>query len=367
MNYFNKIEAYYTNELSELECLVFEQELAESTTLQKEVAAYEMAQSLFGFTAETLPEEEIVDSEATAIADAIIGFAANNLSEDQILAEHPQTGKTTLIRQLQPRKNRTAWLAAASVAIVLSVIGLQIQNNQDSVTSLGPNAPIAVTKSQEKVVPKAVKTISPIIVKEESLEIVASSNTTQKATKSYKVNPKKYKPAKVKIVKKSSGTINNLASVIPKTKLTNPLALNTVAEKITTGTVIDKGQVVVYQAEGVITLKEGFHAKSGSSFLAMSNSTQSTNADFTSDEMISGTEEVVYQANQSITLKPGFHVKAGTGFKAETKSSDNQKEVAMNTIISANEEFVLKAGSSITLKPGFHAKAGADFTAAVVK
>lgn len=366
MNYFTKISAYFDKELSDLECLVFEQELAENATLQAEVAAYEMAQSLFGFAAEALPTEEIIGTEAAETADELITFVASNLSEEQILGAATQVDQPTVIRQLKPRRNRMAWLAAASMLFIISMMGLRFQSNQASWETLGQDGPVAVTAPAEKIIAPIVKEITPI-VKEEKVNQLVSTPTTEKDVKS---KVRIYEPAIVKVVKKQQTNSLDLAANSTrnssKKEQSNLLALNTTATKITTGKVIDRGQAVVYKAGNSVVLKEGFHAKAGSSFLAKTSSDNKTSVDYSSAATITGSKKVVYQANKTITLKPGFHATAGTNFVAKTAFANN-KEVATNTIISDKESVLVKASNSITLKAGFHAKAGANFTAKVAK
>ncbi len=363
MNYFTKIAAYFSNELNDLERLVFEQELAENETLQAEVAAYEMAESLFGFTAETLPETEIVDTAATVTANELIAFTANNLSEAQILAPPVEAAQPTIVRQMKPRRNRMAWLAAASMLFIVSMIGLRFQKNQASWETLGHEGPVAVTAPEKNVVELIEKEVIPVIEEEKVNKVAAAPIVVKKKTK-------KYEPAKVKIVKKQRTNTRNLAAntteISAKKSIENPLAYNTVGTKISSVKVIDRGQEVVYKADSGVILKEGFHAKAGSSFVATTLSDNKTSSNFTSAEKITGTNKVVYQANETITLKPGFHAKAGTDFLAKTASANTQ-EISTNTVVSDKESVVVKASNSVILKPGFHAKAGAVFTAKVAK
>lgn len=362
MNYFTKIAAYFDQELSELERLVFEQELAENAALQAEVDAYEMAQSLFGVTAETLTEEEIVNTDAATMADEIITFVADNLSEKQILAEPVLAAQPTIIRKLEPRKNRTAWLAAASLLFIISMIGLRFQNEQVS----NQNGTVAVTNPPKEVTTPIAKEIIPVI-KEEKIDQLVSTPTQEKSVKQL---TKAYEPASIKVVKKQKINATSLAAnntkVLPETSQSNPLALNTTATAITSEKVIDHGQEVVYKAADEIVLKEGFHVKSGSTFFATATSDEKVATDLKSAATITGTDKVVYQANETITLAPGFHAKAGIDFVAKT-ASGSSKEVSSNTIVSDKESVLLKANNSVTLKPGFHAKAGSDFTAKVGK
>ena len=85
MNYFDKIEAYTTGTLDEMERSVFEVELAQNATLKQELEAYQLAESLFDFAGENLAEETIINSDATSLADELINFTANNFSEVEIL------------------------------------------------------------------------------------------------------------------------------------------------------------------------------------------------------------------------------------------------------------------------------------------
>lgn len=360
MNYFTKIEAYFSNGLSELDRLVFEQELAENAKLQKEVAAFELAQSLFGFTAETLPEEEIVASTATKTADELIGFVANNLSEEQILGIDATVQSTAITRTLKPKRNRTAWLAAASIAIILSFIGLQIQQG----STIAPAATIAAAKKQAPSIEKMAVPNNQL-GKKVAEEVVAAFKNIQPSQKTDNTSVKNYEPAIVKTIKKQRKNSNHLAATIATVPSTDPLALNTVATEVTTRKVVDKGESLSYQAVENIILKEGFHAKAGATFTATTY--EKTKDVLASTAALSGQQKVVYQAKQTITLGTGFQVAADTEFTAKTTPNPYQTTVATNTIISEEEEIVLKAKKSISLESGFEVKAGANFTAAIGK
>lgn len=380
MNYFTKIEAYFSGDLNDLERLVFEQELAENATLQAEVAAYKMADSLFGFTAETLAEEEIVGNTAIATADEIITFAANNLSEEQILGTPKHVAQPTIVRQLKPRKNRAAWLVAASMLFIISMIGLRYQNNPASLETLEQERAVAENKPEKtdiiplekEIMPNnSVEEIAPKVEASELNEIVVATPSEEKVEKS----PKVYPPAKVKVIKKQKKKVYNLVAntpeVLPDNNSSASLAVNTTVTEIKTSKVISAGENVEYKAESAVVLAEGFNAEVGGTLVAKTVNETTVNdenfaADYTSSATIAGTKKVVYQADKTITLKPGFHAKAGTDFMATTTAS-NAKVVATNTVISDKESVLVKASKSITLKPGFHAKAGADFTATVTK
>ena len=371
MVYFEKIEAYFSGTMDEMEQSIFEQALEENTVLQKEYEAYKTAQSIFNFTAESLSEKEITTANnATETVEQIINFTANNLSEEEILGntETVTTQRQATVRKLKIRKNRTEWLVAASMLFILSLIGSRFYNN-NAVESLQTPTEMVVEKTiepkietpieEEKVVPAPViaEPVAKIVKK------VAKKKTVPK-----------YEPAKVRITPKAKPIMesDHLAATEKisqpeiTTTIANPIAaVLTSAEKIVTGKIINKGEAVVYEAENSITLKPGFHAQAGASFVATSN--KSTATDLTKSEVIDNQETTTYNATNSITLKPGFHAKAGSDFVATTTNSSTTKFVSTNAVISDKEAVVVKANEAITLKAGFHAKAGADFVAKVKK
>jgi len=374
MNYFDKIEAYTTGALSELDHLVFETALTQNRALQQELEAYQLAQSLFGFAGEALSEETIItadsatlaedlinftanslseaqilsintttetestdlaedlinftanslseaqivgintttSTESTDLADSLINFTANNLSEAQILAVNPISAKAPIIRRLQPKRNRTAWLVAASMLFILSLIGSQFYTSQN--VGQGSSIVAEIPASIEK---------SPIkgIAINNSVEEALVVNIPEK-----RIKPN-YPPAKIKTTKKITPIISRNHLVVAdevedielelaKTTLENPIAMNTIAEEITSAAVIPLGQTIEYQAKESIILTEGFSVKPGTNFTAAT--TQSTTLkEVNSNSVISDKESVKLKANTAITLKPGFHAKAGASFKAE--------------------------------------------------
>jgi len=369
MTYFEKIEAYLSGEMAEVEQSIFEQALEENTRLQKEYEAYRTAQSLFNFSGKTLSEKEILSTNATETAENLINFTAQHLSEQEILetpkavANKPQA----VISTLNTRRNRLEWLVAASMLFVLSMIGARFYSQSNRTTNSPTN--IVAEKPSAPKVEKAIETtknnptpviIAPIatIVKETSIPKPAS----------------KYEPAKVRITPKVKPVVaqKNIVAVAKiaakETPSVSPkpiAALLTTAEKIVTGKVIKQGEAVVYKAEESITLKPGFHAKAGADFIATSGANKEIITDLMKAEVIDQQQTVVYSASNTITLKPGFHAKAGSAFVAQT--SNSAKSVSTNTVISDNESVIVKADNGITLKAGFHAKAGANFVAKVKK
>ncbi|MFK7982176.1 MAG: 3-coathanger stack domain-containing protein [Saprospiraceae bacterium] len=367
MNYFDKIEGYTTGTLSEMERSIFEMELPQNTALQQELEAHQLAESLFdfaganlseepinnsdavslfdelinftasnlseeqilapttttaaesadlvdsliNFTASNLSEAQILASDSTELADELINFTASNLSEKQILGATPIGAKTSIIRRLQVKSNRTAWLAAASMLFILSMIGSQFYTDSSLGQSSGMVAemPAVIEKSPVKA-----------IITNPFLEEVVAIKIPKKEIK------KNYPPAKIRVIKKITPSIANeqLAVVemdnaelnTAKTILENPIAMNTVAKEISTSAIISKGQNTSYQATTSITLTSGFSAPPGTSFTAMT--TQKTAPqEVNSNNVISEKESVLIKANTAITLKPGFHAKAGASFKAE--------------------------------------------------
>lgn len=353
MNYFEKIEAYKNGTLNEVERLVFEETLAQNPSLQQELEAYELeayelGQDLFAFVGTTLSEETITAPEATDTADLLINFTANNLSEAQILASDSAATNTAIIRPLNRRSNRNAWLVAASMLLILSLIGSQFYTSSSQVDSY--ETPIA---ERAQIEPRITKSASPIVLPENNVpqqEIVAKETPVVKVEK------------KTAIIKKKRTKVQNLALSRPKMPILAPLPLvvNITAQEITTGKVIAKGESVVYNGENSVTLKAGFHAKAGANFVA----TATNNANFTANEVIESQQPVVYKAGKTITLKPGFHAKKGIDFTAKANVG-TAEELSTNAVISSSEAVIYKAGHTITLKPGFHAKAGAAFVATI--
>lgn len=360
MNYFEKIEAYKNGTLNEVERLVFEETLASDLALQQELAAYELGQDLFEFVGTTLSEETITAPEATDAADLLINFTANNLSETQILASDSAATNTAIIKPLKNREpNRSAWLVAASMLLILSLIGSQFYTASSPVDSY--ETPIA---EQEQIEPTITKPVSPIVLPENNVpqqEIVAKDTPVLKVEK------------KAVAIKKKRAKVQDLALNSPQKRIETlpnrpempilaplPLVVNITAQEITTGKVIATGESVVYNGGNFVTLKAGFHAKAGANFVA----TAANNTIFLANEVIEDRQPVVYKTSKIITLKPGFHAKKGIDFIAKANSG-LAKELSTNVIISSNEAIVYKAGSTITLTPGFHAKAGAGFVATI--
>ncbi len=357
MNYFEKIEAYKNGNLSKIERLVFEEALAENLSLQEEVAAYELGQDLFSFVGGTLSEEEITSPEATATADLLINFAANTLSETEILATDSSATNTAIIRPLKnKRTNKKTWLVAASMLLMLSLIGSQFYMSQQR--------PLGQSVVENKLTKPVFKAPSNSIILPENnapkQEIIARERLVSK-------NINKVEKVKKNAIQKMSSLAENgsrktTVPLSPRTEMPilEPLVTNITAQKITTGKVIDSGESVVYQGDNGVTLKPGFHAKAGANFVAMAT----TKTNFIANEVLESKQSVVYKASQTITLKPGFHAKSGIDFTAKANAG-TEKELSTNVVISSNEEVVYKAENTITLKPGFHAKAGAAFVATV--
>jgi len=354
MNYFEKIEAYRNGTLSEVEHLVFEEALAQSLKLQEEIAAYDFAHSLFDFAGETLSDEAILEPEASHTADLLINFAANNLSEIEILDQPSPAKNTATIRKIQPATNRTAWLVAASMLLILSLIGTQFYTSPSAIngldTAIVANEPIE-TVIAEPINP--VTTTSPKASVSKVKSIVTKPNYP----------PKKEKKKKIivpKIIVKVAAIPQEKVINASKTPINKPSMHKLSAEEITTQKVISLGESVVYEGNHSVTLEAGFHAKAGASFVATSDN----NANLLANKVIDSNTPTVYKASNTITLKPGFHVKSGADFAAKTEST---KELSTDVVISDKEAVVFKAENTITFKPGFHAKAGATMAAIVGK
>lgn len=374
MTYFEKIEAYLSGAMDEMEKSIFEEALAENTVLQKEYEAYQAAQDLFNFTAEKLSAEEIITSNATETADQLINFTAQNLSEAEILGttETLSAPKEAIVRTLETSRNRIEWLVAASMVFILSLIGSRFYNSS-AIDPIQASTEVVVEKTVEPNTPTVQEVTVPESVITEPQEKIVKKVAKEVAKK--RPQPRAYEPAKVRITPKVVPVVEQQPIAIvekaekmvtPTTSTTSkPMAVLTKAEKIVTGKVINKGEAVVYKAGNSITLKPGFHAKAGADFVATSLE-KATVTDLTKVAIIEQQQSVVYNAANSITLKPGFHAKAGSNFVAATAKPVNAAAtVSTNMVISQEEEILIKADETVTLKPGFHAKAGAGFVAKV--
>lgn len=364
MTYFEKIEAYLSGAMNEMEQSIFEQALEEDTFLQKEYEAYKAAQSLFNFTAETLSEQEITSCTAAETVENLINFTAQNLSEQEILGstETVITQPQAIVTTLRTRKNRTEWLVAASMLFILSLIGARFYNNSSAEMLHNPS---------EVVVEKAIEPkIETPVEQEKIIPAPVTVITEPEAKLVEKTSKPKYEPAKIRITPKViPTTAQQPIAVVEKTittKITptpsNPIALlTTTAEKIVSGKVFQKGESVVYEAENSVTLKPGFHAKAGTDFVATTNAQKETVTDLIKSEVIDNQQSATYNATNSITLKSGFHAKTGSSFVATT----TPPSVSTNSVIFDKEVVEVKADKSITLKAGFQVKAGAEFSAKV--
>lgn len=361
-NYFEKIEAYKTGTLSEVERLVFEEELAQNVLLQQEVAAYNLAEQLFDFVGETLPTETIVASEANETADLLISFTANKLSEGQIINTPNSTSTETIVRELTPKSNRTAWLVAASMLLILSLIGIQFYN-----TSFGTNdldSTIVKTEPVEKTIMEPANVVAEVDSEAVSKESTSKANTVNESTPSLPKKVRKKLENKPLIISNSNQEIAKKILQKSPNKINLPTVEPTVikltAQEITTKKVVSTGEAMVYEGDNSVTLKAGFHAKAGANFVA----TASDKVTFLTNEVIEEQMSTVYEASQTITLKPGFHAKAGSNFIAKAKATDN---LSTDVIVSPEEAVIFKAGNTIIFKPGFHAKPGAEVAAIVGK
>lgn len=355
MNYFSKIEAYFLGELQEEEHRLFEEELATNMLLQKEVEAYELAQDLFGFTATHLSEETIIATDAKETVEALINFTANHLSEEQILATTPVVEQAAITRTLQPRKNRSAWLVAASMLLILSLIGTQFyltQGRQEgNIEGVIANTSIKAPTSEVVAPVEKITVPTPekeLIVSKEATKKPAKTNSVKVLTTDKKVVPMPQNIAVVNIEKEEKIAVSKK----PITKVVAPLETNITAQEITTGKIIDSGASVVYNSTNAVTLKAGFYAKVGATFTA----TTTDLVNHSANSVIDSEESVVYSASETITLKADF--------TAKTKEAFN-KDISIEAVIAPEETIVFKASNTITFKPGFHVKPGATLIASV--
>lgn len=309
MNYFDKIEAYFADELSDFEKLLFEQEVEENAGLQAEVEAYKLAADLFDFTSNHLSTKSILSSASEKTADQLLSFVANNLSEEEIIGlnKNPKPNLTierhfSLLQQLS---------IAATLLLLIGMttwyFGIDNYSKQPKVT-----APLVQINE-----PHSVETLaSTPIAKTEKADITISKD-----------NIKPRANGKDKLTKKVAKTLPTTPKTLAEKDMSTPkeIIVNNLPPEPIAAT-----HIVV-------------------------------------DRTISTGEEVTYQANNTITLKPGFHAKAGASFTANSTSKDAAlvSDIAIASTISNKESVVFKAGQSITLKPGFHVEAGADFVATV--
>lgn len=371
MNYFEKIEAYVDQQLNPVERQLFEAELAENTLLQEELEAYELAESLFDFSAEHISEADLLEAVALDTTESLIDFTATHLSEAEILAtpnsfaapiEATVVEKPATIRFLSPTFRKA--LAAASVLLVVGLFGIQL-TKESTINIEGKNNSastlINAAETLEKTtvsIPSVESTVAENVEKENRIREIAIVKQVEKMRKEVK----KYEPAKVKVHQPKT----HLVATTPISNTSNKsLAINTSATTINTSTTIAKGQAVTYKAENVITLEPGFSVEAGANFVAMSTK-ESIEKDIIVSDVMGTEESTTIMASNSITLNSGFHVKAGTDFTA-TSSKSNINDITTNTNISDKETIVFKAGNSVTLTAGFHAKAGSDFTATIEK
>lgn len=351
MQYYQKIEAYFEDKLSAVERLVFEQELAENPILQKEFHAYETAHSLFDFAGNNLPSEEIIADSAEKTAGKLIDYTAKNLTTAEIIAI-PNAKPQAIVRSINPTPAPVFWLVAASLLALLTIVGIRFYAEQD-------NKALNNVAAVEKIIPESIETEK--IIPPQPTTLIAKKTPAPVKQK------RQYEPAKITRREKPVQTlemplvepISPIVQTVETKKTVRQIALNTKATTLSTNSVIDKDNSVVYEAKESITLKAGFHAKAGAAFTAkpiIKKEVLQTAA------IIESQKSVQLQA-ESIVLKPGFHAKAGTSFTAKTKKAEIASET--NAIINATESVTIKSESVITLKPGFHAKAGATFTAKV--
>jgi len=361
MNYFSKIEAYFSGELSAVERGLFEEELAMNAALQKGVEAYELAQDLFDFTAEHLSEETIIASEANETAAVLIDFVANNLSENQILETTSIIEKQAITRTLLTRRHRRAWLVAASMLLILSLMGTRFYLTQEKQEG---NIQVAIAKKATE----GSATIEPDFPIEKTIRPTPEKEAI---VAKEKIKTTKIKPVNEPIKDKEIITIpQNIVLntekeekiTLPKRpiiKIVEPLVTNITAQEISTGKVIDRAESAIYSGTNAVILKAGFHAKAGANFTA----TATDILNHSVSTVIEHGQPVVYSARETITLEAGFYAKPGADFTAKTKEAVN--DISIGAIISPEERVVFKAGNTITFKPGFHAKLGATLVATV--
>ncbi|MEM1119137.1 MAG: 3-coathanger stack domain-containing protein [Bacteroidota bacterium] len=350
MTYFTKIAQYFAGELNEVERLVFEQELAYNPVLQKEVAAYELAQDLFGKTAASLSEVEITTSAPRETADELIDFVASNLSEEEIVGK-PVARKSAVVRSLPRRSRRTTWLAAASAALILGFIGW---NWQEKI--IPPVTPNIVSSEQKN---NANNQANPkIAVPSTNSQVVAVDKMSPIPKPAINEdNSSKYEPAKKRITPKS---INKAATI-------DPSALLAINEITTTGNFSKKtNQEIEKRTKENNSLFTKTSVKDSPNIpIASQASLRPASNTLVVDQKIEGAQKVIFQADESITLTAGFQVGAGTEFTAKATEEIDQGKVSVNTVVQAQEQMQLQAEKTIVLKAGFHVKAGGSFSATI--
>ena len=368
MTYYEKIEAYTTGKMNPVEQMVFEDELTENTVLQKEYEAYQTAQQLFNNGAKLLTTQDILSDSAHETAEKLIQYSANQLSEAEI-TEMPVSETSAKGRTISVRLSRSAWLAAASFLLLITVVGIRSNQNQTSWKGLGQDQPSVVAIPESQTIDPT-STIYELPETFQAEQVVAVSKkqlspTPQKRVATKTIRPKKYEPAKVTIQPNPAITTAAIAAhnAAPATEA-KPLAVNLYGETIRTRKTIGKGETVTYKAQQGITLRPGFHARAGANFVATTLPTNRQD-ELATESIYEGQQSVALEAGKTIIFRPGFHAKSGTDFTARTNPELSESEVAVNSIISQEEAVVTRAKKVITLKAGFHARAGADFTATV--
>jgi hypothetical protein len=299
--------------------------MEENPLLKKEVEAYQMAQSLLGFSTNHLSEEEILEDTAEKTAVDIIQFAALNLSEEKIIEKTTATPRKEAKVRLMPFSNQKSWLVAASAAFILSLFGLNYWNASHMEPS-EQMAKVEIPKVEEiqlETPVVATEIAAPELKEEETVlpkkEVALQEQPAPK--KKRRVYPKAKKRDIIKVVKPIEKIAQKQLPIATPSPL---LAMKTSATEIASGSTINNGEKVTYTAENVITLKPGFFVEAGSEFTASSKKlTQTKSNDFTTNSVISKSESVIYKANNSITLAPGFHAKVGSGFIATVVKNDD--------------------------------------------
>jgi len=235
MNYTGKIEAYTAGKMSDLEQLVFEQELAENDALKEAFDAHQLTEALLGFT-------------------------ANNLSEAAILGNAP-----VLVTNASVGTSKVKYYGAGLFA--LCFIGL-FTFIYPYFTKTNSPTPTIETKQvmsapAELTIPINQATKETIIFQDPTQEIQAKQKPVQKATPS--------KVSKPKVITKKPSNPKPIAAVQKKVqpaRIPIKKAAPVLASNLSSNKQVNNGEAIVYKAGESITFEPGFVAEAGSSVFA---------------------------------------------------------------------------------------------------
>lgn len=276
MSYLSKIEAYSDGTMSDIEQMLFEAELLDNPSLNKEWEAYQLTQELLNFTALNLPEE----------------VPANPVVEE------PAGGL------LSPK----LWMLAASSFVAIGIYFM---------TTLS----IATDSKEEVVVDSSELQVKEAMQQNKIQEEQQSSIFIEYQETEISVEPfKKVVPTIQKVEK----TIPTTESALPSLKVKKPIAkkketvapiaaasnYNTITTPVrsTVSATALKAEVIVADTK-----------RTNTSIAIASNLNKQK---ITSKKLINSKDVVALKAGNSITFEPGFSAEAGSVVTAEIKSDD---------------------------------------------